>query len=709
MADNNTHTPLNIDKTPSFLKQGLRENLSKFSKIMCNNNILRDIPNLPKLIEEVLTEWYVSDKQDIVDFLDKKPSTILMNNMFLQFGIDQKTVSSLPESLKANILYQLNILFSTKGSKKTYTVFDDIFKSMFSNLNYYNVVVNYDAKIKEYRPNIQSLFYIKEIGEISDMYNIKNNDASLFIDNELELKYFSSYNDVTKKLKVKLKFFEELKYNAKICFFGLPERILERGGEVYEVSYAYNIESDQRSPANIRYELDPILINNKAKQIYELDASDLRTNKYLMIHEDYFDTNYLNSIPKNVFPINTNVLYIQFDASEAFDSMELYPDLIRMYGMTSLQFNKIPFQFDDVTVNMTLSDYVDTLVILKLKEVGFDGDDIFKHVGIIDTYTMSVVDLDKLNEISNCIELYKDMGHSREQFDKFRSSFDKLKTYNSNKTEKLSTLIYKVFNKNEIDDAFLRDSIIKVVYEVFDYDIIEKNNSNTVNKLIKDVTIEIDRIINIYSPTTMKEFIGYLEEHEQKIINLNDATLFNKLEGKLIGKYPRLFQKIMGLKSFDSNKSLELQTKEGYNPEKYVELFILNFQIFTTNIINEHIYIHYFVADLFSRFIQGGSFQREFFDPVMNMFQQYFTKAEQSYQNRASVNDIFKNKLQQIIATSTSSSNTLTKQFSTTEYMEWEDNRVNIEQTDNIISEEKKQIQEIIKITLYKDGVEEKN
>ena len=54
--------------------------------------------------------------------------------------------------------------------------------------------------------------------------------------------------------------------------------------------------------------------------------------------------------------------------------------------------------------------------------------------------------------------------------------------------------------------------------------------------------------------------------------------------------------------------------------------------------------VEYFINDLYQLYIQSTAFKKRFFDPVLNLFEQYFFKAEKIYRTEQGVSEIIKDK-----------------------------------------------------------------
>jgi hypothetical protein len=65
----------------------------------------------------------------------------------------------------------------------------------------------------------------------------------------------------------------------------------------------------------------------------------------------------------------------------------------------------------------------------------------------------------------------------------------------------------------------------------------------------------------------------------------------------------------------------------------YFYIFLQLYKQIEPDIVKRDDNIKYFFRDTFSRLIMGNTFKNEFFDPIVNLFENYFFNIDQSYMN----------------------------------------------------------------------------
>ena len=59
--------------------------------------------------------------------------------------------------------------------------------------------------------------------------------------------------------------------------------------------------------------------------------------------------------------------------------------------------------------------------------------------------------------------------------------------------------------------------------------------------------------------------------------------------------------------------------------------------------------VEYFINDLYQLYIQSTAFKKRFFTPVLNLFEQYFFKAEQIYRSEQGLSELIKDKTNSLL------------------------------------------------------------
>lgn len=624
-------TPSNMmdSQDTKVLKQSLQEyaDIIVSSPIFNQNNNTKDLSNLLYII---LEELYITQPEEIINFLNQKPSKQLLNNLFSSFGINDKLNKRYPDILKTKTAYLLSQLFEAKGSNEVFNLFNTIVEEFYHNLNFYNIQIEQREFISKYETvTVKKKYYLDATGNIDPVYNVLETDAELFRDDTIGVQIYTSLDIPGKEVTYTLKFFDKQKFATKIQLDWGPEVIVPSGIDEFTIKFkAFDIyPKTNRSPDEIVYKLKPVLINDDTNVLEEILPGDLRTPKYLMQKLDFFNKDLKNSSKSNVFPITTNILYIQFSSVEAIDAMDHLPDLVRMFAMTDMQNDVFTFAITGSIAKMNIQDYMDMLMYMKLKELEL------KNPGWKWTTTNTwnfanfTFPYSKRDEIYNLIHYYKNMKHDHEQFLKFKLDYSKL--YGA--VEQRGTT--KIFNTEQFQE-YLSGTIPETFEEFFkdlrdfyplDVNIVQGKDQNKI--LIEEVTFLFD----VYKPVTIQELFNIIIAQDKQYMGMNN-NLYDMLKVTFSNRFPRIVQKIDALEK----------------PEQFVEILLENYKRMLVQVIKKDNLCTYFVNDTFQRFLLAGTFKQYFFNPIVDLFNQYFFKAEQSYQNSDATITIIKDKMQMV-------------------------------------------------------------
>jgi len=734
------------------LKTALKEysDIIVDSPIFNTNNNKEDIKSL---LYTFLEDLYIKEPEEVINFVNQKPSKKLINGLFDQFGISRRLSKAFPDMLKTKTAYLLSQLFESKGSNVSFELFNDIISEFYHNLNFYNVRIEQrQFKSKYESPTTEYIYYLSldgtpsnkyaidaipskikdvDIGykvfpkvfelenrveffiklfepaahniimklDYTDKFSIKKGSTEILInmkkydilstnvDRKLTSAEIKEYLDDSKIVIDEMYYVDSDKlplasYNKTSAQFvnfkdtvfvdtstGVPKKTfrltpkydgindiikytlnfpftvtdnihLKLNNIVYDIPKEINGSATTkfdleirnynlsvRSENELRYMLEPVLIKDPLSVLTEIDANDLRTSKYLMRRFDYFDTDTRNRAPKNVFPISTNVLYIQFGTSETMDHMEFLPDLVRMFSMTKTQNDVFTFRIGGSVIKLTMSDYMNMLMFIKLKEIEVKTPGwTYKGTNTLN-YNSLLFPIENLDEIYKLILYYKDMKHVHKDFLEFKRRLNKL-LGSSNQLQET-----KIFNIAQFHE-YLAGNIPKSFDEFFiKLDEFYPDGTNIISgkdqhKLMK---IKINSLYKSYKPSSPRELFNIIALSDKEYIELNNG-LYDMLKLHFIDRYPRVVEKI------------EAITKAS----DFVELFLLNYKQMLVEVVKMDNFITYFVNDTFKRFLLASTFKEEFFNPVVDLFQQYFFKAELSYQNTDATIQIIRDKMQQV-------------------------------------------------------------
>lgn len=619
--------------TSSSDVQRMKQSISEYSDIIVNSAIFNSNNNqqeLKELFTKVLEDLYINVPQEAIDFLNQKPSKNLVNSIFISHGIDTSYVNNYPEILKTKTMYMLSQLFEWKGSNVVFELFNEIVQEFYQNLNFYNVVVEQRHYTSKYEtPVILSKYFVNQDGTIDNSYLVSDASADTVIDASINLSVYSTLDITNKFVKYHLKFDSVLKQDVLVHLLYNEPIIVPAGvDEFYYNRKTFDIYPKNRLSKNdLVYKLEPVLINDANSIMTEITQSDLDTNKYLMRLEDYYNGDFTNSSMTNVFPIRTNIVFIQFNTSNSIDPMVFYPDLIRMFAMTTLQNSVFTFSVNGTIAKMTIQEYMNMLMYLKLSELKLKNDYTWSTTDT-NLYTNFIYPIEYKQYLYDLIVEYKDMKHDYNQFHSFKKKFQELLGLKN----QLNTTKIHTFQELRESLAGLEVNSIEQFFEILEarfpdgvYYVTNVDQNKIIRKLIYD-------LYDLYKPSTYEELKTIIQNYDTSYVGLN-STVYDTIKQVFTEKYPRLVQKIDAIT----------------DPAEFINIYLDNYKRMTVQVSKEDNFCLYFVNDTFQRFMLAGTFKQYFFTPIFDLFAQYFFRAEQSYQNTGGEVYQTKDKMQMVV------------------------------------------------------------
>lgn len=624
----------------------LKIHLQEFSDLITSSPIFNTNNNkddIGALLYTFLEDLYITEPKEVIDFVNQIPSKKLVNNIFSKFGISERISNNFPTLLKTKTCYLLNQLFENKGNNKAFDLFNEILEEFFKDMNFYDIRVEQRKIITKYEsPIIEQLIYLNTQGDPLQIYadqGITSSQINVHIDLNINYQIYPIIERYSNRVKYDLRFFEPLDYDGitdwttpydiqiKLNYsdtFVIKQDVTSYLKEIRK--YDIYDELTQRSEDQLSYVANPVLITDPRSIITTIQPTDLRTNKYLMELPDFYDKDIRNNDLKNIFPISTNALFIQFNTSETLDTMKQLLDLVRIFSMTYLQDELFTFQIGLTIVKLTIDEYIKLLVYTKLTQLTKRSPEwVWEAPDLLSASLL--FPKDQLDEIYALLLYYQDMPHDYKKFNEFKRRYNILMgQYNQlSNTSIFNMTQFREYLYGNIPENF---QLFFEKLEEFFPNGVNIINGIDQNKLLKE---QIYFIEEHYNPATTEELFELVASDDKEYNGLT-TSLYDMLKQKFISKYPRMVQ------------SIELL--EG---EEFVEIYLQNYKRLLTETRKMDNLIGFFVNDLFKNFIFDSTFKEEFLDPVVDMFQQYFFKAELSYQNSDRFGILIKDKMQQVV------------------------------------------------------------
>ncbi|RLA81931.1 MAG: hypothetical protein DRG78_08375, partial [Epsilonproteobacteria bacterium] len=289
------------------------------------------------------------------------------------------------------------------------------------------------------------------------------------------------------------------------------------------------------------------------------------------------------------------------------------------------------FRIGNNVIKLPMIEYMNLLTYIKLKELELSTGTTWS-TEVTNTFTNMIFPIDRLTEIYELLLFYKDMRHDYDIFKEFKTKLNKIM---NEKNQLKTTRIFNIEQFNEYLAGNIPNTFLKFfeMMEEFYPDNVNIIDNFDQNKIMKE---EVRKINNLYQPKNPRELFNIIALQDTEYTKLNNG-LHDMLKNHFIDKYPRVVQAIDAI----TDRVVIL------------ELYLYNYKRMLVETVKMDTFITYFVNDLFKMYLTGSAFKDNFFDPVMQMFQQYFFKAELSYQNSDTLITRIKDKMQQVVLGST--------------------------------------------------------
>lgn len=652
--------------------------INEFSELLVTLpmfNTLNNTNDIKQLFSTVLSDLYQTIPEDIINFLKNQPSKKFLTLYFMQFGIDDNITKTIPDDYKAKIIYILNQLFEKRGTPQIYKLFAQVMEDVLGDINFYNVVVEETdeyVNAKYQVPVIDKIEYLEDDGKYYPIEKYYAKDISnigvavhyptLTPHLTISFDYANMKKVTTVTLKVKPW------YKIKFTLAPTAEQIAldPANSEPFEIfidssdltgSIKTDLSISDSQTHGIKkyaYKLKPVYIMDPKKLITDLDAN-IVTSKYFMRLEQYISRN--DRVTKrNIFPVHTNVLYIQYNTGDdIYDTMSMYPDLVRMYGTTALQNNKFYINIGNYSNRIPLGDYLNILTYIKIEELkfrnpGWDFDTtVYRFNSKLDRnevipnyYSYFQYPLTMLPTIETLIQDYKNLLIDNSdtwvlengKYIKKLAPYDQLKEFKFKFNSLLSTQenidLNTVFTSADLRAKLygnLPETLTPLI-ELLTGFLNEQKANGILDAAVATAAIdELTFIKNEWNLTELDRdtFINLLLTYSE-----SNYILFRQ---KIISKYPRLIQEIERLK--DIAKVIDpLNPNDPPLGDKiYFETFLNLYRQVDPDVSKTDKISKIFIRDMFSRFILSDTFKKEFFNPIINLFENYFFNIDQSYMN----------------------------------------------------------------------------
>jgi len=200
----------------------------------------------------------------------------------------------------------------------------------------------------------------------------------------------------------------------------------------------------------LSYALEPLYINDKNNTIKVLDQKVSMTGKFLMDLNQFKDF--------KVFPVNTNLVYMQFTSVEVnLNNTNVFETAVRAYALTDLNQRIIPFRnFYGKYFDVDAADLPHILFYLETYRMKLKNDKFDFSLNPNKAYLSLKMNKDNLYELNSFLYEYKNLKfHDRKEMNNFKRRWNSFKkSYYT--TERL------YHNYNELE-TFINDNYPEII------------------------------------------------------------------------------------------------------------------------------------------------------------------------------------------------------------------------------------------------------
>lgn len=621
---------------------------------------------IKNIIKKMIADLYQDIPKDVLDFMGNNASERFLDLIYREAGISDYHIKRVPENLKVRVSYLLNVLNVNKASQAVFKLFHEALEEFYPKMNIYLV----EIQSKTLSTDSTELVYKLDPRYITDEDNIieeiSENELSgaflmrpdQFLDKE------EKFSNIYQDYKSKQRIINIFPIKTGILYVQNPTGLGQAHFDTYiplmqtigASLQQYNLipwrmnEDDKKK--NIPF-VDYIKLCNylkfkefefKAKALYSTtwrwetrpletyrDAEKLKSwNKALQqaqengLHWSYYYTYVQTKL--NDFLLNAE------DLAEA-ERLEIVYKGLKRSGLYNGRQDLNQFKTDWNT--------------LRQKSVNVS----LRKVSNIDEFREELIGQEPLNLLEFELLLLKDFqqvihGDAR------NSIYNIKKMYTTNQEDTLDpdlglVTLVKKFQINMEFNEFIRS-----VYT--DYNKVEKNETKFLLDLLdyytKLGTTPLLRNYNAIKKLKFPELVNMEIDDEKYLNNSIYKKVYNELSNNTnIVKFQELNNiiKIRYRTIVQYIDDLTANADDKTDVEDYTMIFLYLWKLLQADISTDA-RVRFFWNEFFMRFIMGSTFKDFFYDPIMDLFLEYWFPAETTTQNKDIQTILIKDKMQTI-------------------------------------------------------------
>ena len=624
------------------------------------------------ILVKLLKDLYLDIPNDVINYMDSNASAKFLDLLYREAGINDYYISKIPETLKMRLSYLLNLLNTNRASQKIFNLFHEALEEFFPKMNIYQIEIN----PKELGVD-NEMTYSLEPRYISDpdsiLTEVSSNDLSgtflmrpeQFIDTE------EKFSNVFTDYKSKQRTINIFPIKTGIIYVQNPSGIGQSHFDEYiplmqmigatlqkDLLIPWKMEKDEKRSLIIFEDFIKICTYLKFKEFEFKQPKNYTANPIKKIKVKNPITNideFIEIITPETFSWKTEPLEIYRNQNSLIE-WEQAQILAKEDGLTwSSYFTPIQQKLNDM-----LLDPIDLIEAERL-ELVYRG---LKRSGLYNGRT-------ELNQ-------FKTDWNTLRQSPK-NTSIRKITTMNEFRDELIGVepisvldfelILLKYFTSSLVGDA--RNGLFKILdlYQTNKLDTLDPTNGLYIltNKFHPSVELnnfiigkygrfdniekdEIKFLLDLKDWYTENGFVPILRNYYKiKSIKFPHLMDLDYTEDYLNNEfvYDKLYKELMNDDNKNDFKELNNIIKVRYKKiitkidslkdtateETFVMIFLNLWKIVMADTIPDK-RVQYFWNDFFMRYIMGSSFKDFFYDPIMDLFLEYWFPAETSVQNK---------------------------------------------------------------------------
>ena len=645
------------------------------------------------IIIKLLEDLYQNIPEDVIGYLEKNASSKFLDLLYREAGITDYHISKVPEALKVRLSYLLNLLTINRGTQQIFKLFHEALEEFFPKMNIYLIEITprnlEDDSTMMYKLEPRYITdpdnIIEEVSEsdLSGTFLMRPED---FIDREE--KFSNIYTDYKSKQRV----INVFPVKTGIMYVQNPTGIGNSHFDDY-IPLMLTIGATLQKHSMISWRLHT---SDTRQLIPFIDFIKLCT--YLKYKEFEFKQPHIfkksSSYIKRVFNAEKGVW--ESHTINRLPTYTWYTEPLEIYGN-----------------NYKLKEWEQANFLAQKDGKHWSN----YYTPIVEKLNDFILDDDDLPEAERLEIVYKGLKRSglydsRNKLNQFKTDWNTLRQKPANislrkisnmkefreeliGTEPISILDFEMILLKSFTSALCggaRDQIFKIK------DLYSTNQSNTLDPDLGLVTLvnrfypnpEFNNFIyGVYGDMNNAEkdevqllldlFKWYIDQGTVPLLKnywyikrikfeylidlpytsstLNSQAQFDKIYAELTNNDNKAkFTELDNIIKKRYRKIIEqidaLETSSDTTEETFVMIFLNMWKVISAEISSDK-RVQFFWNDFFMRFIMGSSFKDFFYDPIMDLFLEYWFPAELTVQNKDIETILIKDKINSIPLDST--------------------------------------------------------